>query len=262
MPFGQRPRHAGRGTFLPRFLSYNVRRCLGMDGMLSPARIAAVIAEYRPDIVALQELDVRRIRSDSIDQAHEIARELDMRHVYFNAALRVMEEEYGDAVLTMLPSRLVKAGPLPGLSHRPALEPRGALWAAVEVDGVELQVINTHLGLGRAERLAQAEALLGEEWLGHPHCRNPAILLGDFNSLPSGRDYKRRASRLRDAQVIAPAKGRAQATFPSLLPMLRIDHVFVSRGIKVLDARRIGSPLARVASDHLPLLVDFELTAE
>ena len=72
-----------------------------------------------------------RKRTDNVDQAREIARELNLRHVYFFPAMRVLEEEYGDAIITDLPSRLVKAGPLPGLARRPRLEPRGALWAAI-----------------------------------------------------------------------------------------------------------------------------------
>jgi endonuclease/exonuclease/phosphatase family metal-dependent hydrolase len=244
---------------MPRILTYNVHRCLGTDGRLAPARIAEVIAGCRPDIVALQELDVGRARSGGIDQAHAIARELGMRHVHFNAALRVMEEEYGDAILTARPSRIVKAGPLPGLMHRPALEPRGALWASIQIGGAEVQVINTHLGLRRPERLAQVEALLGSEWLSHPACREPTVLLGDFNALPRSRAYHRLAARLCDAQVGPQVHHPPRPTFPSRLPLLRIDHIFVSRSIEVLRVEAIRTPLARVASDHLPLLVEIRI---
>jgi endonuclease/exonuclease/phosphatase family metal-dependent hydrolase len=58
-----------------------------------------VIAESRPDVVALQELDVGRARTQGIDQAHAIAEMLGMAF-HFNAALQVEEELYGDAVLT------------------------------------------------------------------------------------------------------------------------------------------------------------------
>ena len=242
---------------MARILTYNVHRCLGTDRRQSPARIVEVIAACRPDIVALQELDVGRVRSGGIDQAHAIARELGMRHVHFNAALRVLEEEYGDAILTARPSKLVKAGALPGLMHRPALEPRGALWASIQIGGAEVQVINTHLGLRRPERLAQVEALLSPEWLSHRACREPVVLLGDFNALARSRAYQRLASRLCDAQVGPHIHHPPRPTFPSRLPLLRIDHVFVSRSIDVLRVEAIRTPLARVASDHLPLLVEF-----
>ena len=100
---------------MPRILTYNVHRCVGTDRRLDVGRVADVIAALKPDIVALQELDVGRARTGGVDQAHAIAQRLAMTF-HFNAALRVEEEQYGDALLTALPERLIKAGPLPGLS--------------------------------------------------------------------------------------------------------------------------------------------------
>ena len=139
---------------MPRILTYNVRRCLGIDGQLSPARIAEVIASCEPDIVALQEVDVGRVRSGRIDQARVIADELRMRF-HFHPAVRVMEELYGDAILTARACKLVKAEALPTWSERSLVEPRGALWACVDIGGVEIQVITTHLGHPGPERLRQ-----------------------------------------------------------------------------------------------------------
>lgn len=242
---------------MPRILTYNVRRCLGTDGRLSPGRIADVIATYEPDVVALQELDVGRARTGGIDQAHAIAQALGMQ-MHFHASLRVLEEEYGNAILTHRPSRLIKAGPLPGGTGRFAPEPRGALWAAVNLGGTEVQIMTTHLGLRRQERLAQVDHLLGPQWLGHSACREPVILLGDFNASPRSRAYQRLTSRLRDAQTEVPHQ-RAKLTFPSRLPILRIDHAFVSRSIQVMRVESVRSPIARVASDHLPLMVEFQV---
>jgi endonuclease/exonuclease/phosphatase family metal-dependent hydrolase len=242
---------------VPRILTYNVHRCIGVDGRVRPERIAEVIASCQPDIVALQELDVGRPRTNNIDQAKIIARALDMQF-HFHPALRLIEEEYGDAILTPRPAKLVRAGSLPGLAGRPTLEPRGALWTSVNVGGAEVQVINTHLGLRRDERLAQVNTLLGTDWLGHPACREPIILAGDFNALPRSRAYQRLAARLVDAQC-APRVQRPLATFPSRLPLLRLDHIFVSRSVEVLRVETIRTPLARVASDHLPLFVEFQV---
>ncbi len=241
-----------------KLLTYNVRRCLGTDGTLSPARIAAVIAQTGAEIIALQELDVGRPRSGGVDQAEAIAAELGMR-VHFNAALTVLEERYGDALLTPRPSRLVKAGPLPGLAAKPHLEPRGALWAAVDLgEGSELQVIVTHLGLRSAERQAQAAALLGPDWLGHPDCRDPAVLLGDFNAVPGGQTFRRLAGALADLRR-APGIAGSPATFPSRFPLLRLDHVFARGPVRPLSLAAVRTPLARIASDHLPLLVEVEV---
>jgi endonuclease/exonuclease/phosphatase family metal-dependent hydrolase len=242
---------------MPRIVTYNVHRCVGTDRRLDVGRIAAVIAALEPDIVALQEVDVGRARSGHVDQAHAIARRLDM-HFHFNAALRVEEEQYGDAVLTSLPERLVKAGPLPGLVPTLGLEPRGALWIAVDVGGTEVQVITSHLGLVAREQQNQARALAGTEWLKKPECAGPAILLGDFNATSASVVYRTLTARLKDARKLCPVGGRT-ATFPSRLPFLPIDHVFVGGGIRVVRLQAPQTPATRIASDHLPLVMDFDL---
>jgi endonuclease/exonuclease/phosphatase family metal-dependent hydrolase len=241
---------------MPRIMTYNVHRCVGTDGRLDVPRIAKVIASCRPDVVALQELDVGRARTGGVDQAHAIAQLLGMSF-HFHPAFMVEEERYGDAILSVTPIRLVKAGPLPGSHAVRGLEPRGALWVKLELGGAELDVVNTHLGLIPHEQRAQADALLGAEWMGHADCTDPAILLGDFNATPRHRAYQRLAARLRDAH--RDRSGRRAATFPSRLPMLRIDHVFVSRSVRVTGVHALGGALARIASDHLPLVVDFHV---
>lgn len=133
-----------------RVMTYNVHGCRGVDRAWSPERVATVIASCHPDIVALQELDVGRARSGHIDQAEVIARDLGM-DVQFFPALRVMDELYGDAILSRWPARTVKSAALPGLRF-PGLEPRGAIWSEIQADGMSVQVINTHLSLGSARR--------------------------------------------------------------------------------------------------------------
>src|SRR5690606_23082368 len=136
-PATARPvRKKGRRDVI-RVMTYNVHSCVGMEGVLSTTRIARVIAQCRPDIVALQALDVGRSRTGAVDQAHAIARELAMEF-HFHPALRLEEELYGDAVLSRWPMRLVRAGSLPSVAGRDDLEPRGALWVAVDVDGREI----------------------------------------------------------------------------------------------------------------------------
>lgn len=244
---------------MPRILTYNVHRCVGVDRKLDVDRIAAVICDYEPDVVCLQELDVGRARTGGVDQAHAIAQRLEMTF-HFHAAMRVEEELYGDAILTAQPERLIRGGALPTVSGVPGLEPRGALWVAIDFDGVELNVINTHLGLVPREQRLQAAALVGREWLGHAECKDPVILVGDFNATSLTRPYQRVATRLRDAQK-TPAIPRTVPTFPSAFPVLRIDHCFVSRSVEVTKVQAPFSPLARMASDHLPLVVDFKLAA-
>ena len=81
------------------------------------------------------------------------------------------------------------------------------------------------------------------------------MLAGDFNAIPRSRAYRRLAGRMGDAQSILDGH-RPQPTFPSRWPLMRIDHVFVTGAVKVLRVESVRTPLARIASDHLPLLVD------
>lgn len=232
---------------LIRILTYNVHSCRGSDGRADPARIAEVIARCKPDITALQEVDVGRARSGGIDQAELIAAHLRTRS-HFHPALHLEDEQYGDAILTAMPARLVRAAPLPSIG-----EPRGAIWMAVDIGGAELQVINTHLGLRRRERIAQVATLLGPGWLGSAECRDaPAVLLGDFNAVPSSVVYRSLSRHGRDVQL--HTAGRPKATYPSRFPVLRIDHIFAGEGIEPLAAEVRSDMLARRASDHLPLV--------
>ncbi|AYD02449.1 endonuclease/exonuclease/phosphatase family protein [Neorhizobium sp. NCHU2750] len=235
-----------------RLLTYNVHSCIGTDRRLDPARVADVIASLAPDIIGLQELDVGRRRTGGIDQAHAIAEILKLQY-HFHAALDVEEERYGDAILTALPATLVKAGPLPSVG-----EQRGAIWVEVELGEKRLQVINTHLGLRRIDRMKQADTLLGPDWLGHARCReNPVVLLGDFNSIPASRPYGKLAATLTDIRRHRTAS--LPATFPSRFPLLRLDHIFTTGAVQTISAEVVSTPLARQASDHLPLMATVEV---
>ncbi len=256
-PWGQEARPLRPRSTL-RVMTYNVHGCRGMDGKLSPARIARVIAQADPDVVALQELDVGRRRSDQVDQAHEIAQLLQMEY-HFHPALTVESEAFGDAILSRYPLRVVRAAALPTLENvRAPLEPRGALWVAIEGPQGEVQVLTTHLGLRRRERRAQVLALLDSDWLGHPACTEPLVLLGDFNALPSSEVYRLLTRRLRDAQT-ALAGHKPRGTWCGRVPWGRIDHVFLGGPWDVERVEVSRSLLARIASDHLPLVVDLRL---
>lgn len=244
-----------------RLMTYNVHRCVGTDRKLDVERVAEVIAAEKPDVVALQELDVRRARTKGVDQAHRLAELLKMSS-HFHPAMTVEEELYGDAILTALPEKLVKADGLPLYNRIPGLEPRGAIWITVEVGGVPVQIINTHLGLVPQEQKRQAAALLGEQWMAHDDFKAPGILLGDFNATPYSATYRLLKAAMRDAQTQSPTwRQTPTATFPSNFPFMRIDHVFLTKGLETVGVRSPYGALARAASDHLPLVVDLEIVS-
>lgn len=231
-------------------MTYNIHSCQGRDGRVSPERTAEVIRLYAPDIIALQEVRVGRDGRE-VDQPGVIGQLTRMTPLFY-PLLRLEREDYGIALLSRFPIKLVRSALLPTLPDRPGLEPRGALWADVELDGGRVQVVTTHLGLNRAERLAQVDALMGPDWAGHPACRPPLILCGDLNAWPSQTAYKRLAGRFQDVQ----ARHGFRGTFPGFFPLLRLDHIFLGPEARVLNVQVPSTRLTRRASDHLPIVAD------
>jgi endonuclease/exonuclease/phosphatase family metal-dependent hydrolase len=240
-----------------RILTYNVHSCRCMDGRLSTHRIARVIAQYQPDVVALQELDAGMSRTEYLDQAHAISQYLEMEF-HFHPAIHVEEERYGNAILTHLPIKLIKAGNLPLIPNQPLFEPRGAIWVSVELNGVDVQIINTHFGFRTVEHLPQVNALLGDDWMGRANHKKPVILCGDFNFFPNSPAYKRVIKYLQDSQLRLDGH-RPLNTFSGRFPSARIDHIFTNPMFEVMKVQVPRTHLTLSASDHLPLIVDLKL---
>ena len=115
--------------------------------------------------------------------------------------------------------------------------------------------MNTHLSVSVLERGAQVQALLGAEWIVQAGTELPLVVCGDFNAPPASLVYRRLNHALRDCQ-----RGRGRrATWPARLPLLRLDHIFVSPSVEVRDALVLDDSLARQASDHLPLIAELNL---
>lgn len=239
-------------------MTYNVHSCIGNDGKNMPLRIAQIIAGLHPDIVALQELDVGLSRTGCVDQARMIACELDM-NFHFHPSLYIQKGRYGNAILSRYPIRPVKTGGLPSRRKEPR---RGAIWVEVDIDGHRIQVINTHLGVTPVRRRTQSAVLLGPDWLGNARCRPPIVLCGDMNATPGSYVHHDFSQKLADAQLSLPGNHRPRRTWPSITPFLRLDHVFLSREIVVKSCKVPRSMNAKMASDHLPLLVEVQLPDE
>jgi endonuclease/exonuclease/phosphatase family metal-dependent hydrolase len=235
-----------------RAMTYNVHGCVGTDGVLDPNRIARVIAMHSPDIVALQELDVGRRRSGAIDQPRYLAEALAYGY-HFTAARNCEGGTYGNAVLTRHPFEVRSEGLLPVRTG----EVRSVQWLRIETPIETIDVLNTHLGLDRRERDLQVATILSAEWLAHVERSDAVVVCGDFNAGPRSRVYRRLTEDLTDAQS---ARKKPTGTWPSRFPLVRLDHILSSGRAKATRCIVPRDALTRVASDHLPVVVDLELT--
>jgi endonuclease/exonuclease/phosphatase family metal-dependent hydrolase len=241
-----------------RIATYNVHGCVGMDRQRSEARIAEVIAEMSVDVVALQELDLGRRRSSRADQTKMIAEQLGW-YSHFHPAMRRDDEHYGNAILSRYQLDLRRAVELPGKPPFFCRENRAAIEVSIETNLGKVHIINTHLGLGWRERVVQAQLFTSAEWRAAVAEDMPLILLGDFNSLRGSRPYRTLNRHLRDVRELIQAN-RPTPTYPTRFPVLAVDHIFVNRAVQPLTVLVHRSSLARIASDHFPLIAEFALS--
>ena len=241
-----------------RVATYNVHGCVGTDWQRSEARIAEVIAEMSVDVVALQELDLGRRRSAGVDQTRIIAEQLGWQS-HFHPAMRRNDEHYGNAIVSRDRLTFRRAIELPGRPPFFCRENRAAIEAEIETNLGNVRIINTHLGLGWRERFVQAQLFTSAEWRATIAGDTPLILLGDFNSLRGSRPYRTLNRHLRDVRTLIHAASSIR-TFPTRFPVFGVDHIFVNGALQPLSVTVHRSPLARVASDHFPLVGEFVLS--
>ena len=235
-----------------RFVSWNVHGAVGTDGRRDPDRIARVLEALAPDVVGLQEVGGARRPDDPDDPAAVYASALGLRHV-FGATIHRAGIAYGNAILSRHPVEATRTYDL----SVPGREPRGCLRADVAAESSRLHVFVVHLGLSWFEQRRQAMQLLSADILRDAALAFPLVLLGDFNA-PFNRTTVPRWLR-RQLTDCAESAGGASPTFPSRFPLLRLDRVYVDSAFRVARCAPDRSPLARKASDHLPLVVDLEL---
>jgi endonuclease/exonuclease/phosphatase family metal-dependent hydrolase len=233
-------------------LSFNIHHAVGPDGRLDLPRVAAEIRVSNADVVGLQEVDRHfGARSEWADQPAELAALLGM-HVAYAANLDLdppaagqPRRQYGTALLSRYPilswrnTLLAKA--------RPTEEQRGLLEAVVDVRGLAVRVMNTHLQHDNAaSRVLQTQVIAGAVRAS----AEPVVLVGDLNATPATAEIRTLTDFMVDSHVAA---GRGDgATYPVEAPVSRIDYV-LTVGMWPITSR----VLPTAASDHRPVLARF-----
>ncbi|SMC59081.1 endonuclease/exonuclease/phosphatase family protein [Rhizobium sp. RU36D] len=240
------PYHRPAGSLL--FASYNVHKCVGVDGRFDPGRTIEVIHEIDPDVIALQEADMRFGERAGLLDLPRLRQETGLAPIPVTVAAKPKSHGWRGNVL------LFKQGVLRDVHQvaLPGLEPRGALVAEIDLDnGKALRVIAAHLGLMRRSRRQQADTLVDIIGM-REDC--PTVLMGDFNEWRLGNG----SSLKRLERVFGPLPP-ALPSFPAQLPVLSLDRIMANREGLIQEIAVHDSPLARLASDHLPIKARIDL---
>lgn len=243
-----------------RVVSYNIHRAIGIDRRFAPERIIEILRNHDADIVLLQEVDEGAPRSRELKLAKELADALDYPYYAMGHNVTLRKGYYGNATLSRFPIIRERNIDLSvGKRKR-----RGCQHTSIDINNGEklLEVFNLHLGLSAKERQKQAGILFRSKEYETLDKHTSCMIGGDFNDWRSllralfieGFGFQC-ATDLKNASGVS----KGIQTFPSFAPQGRLDRIYYRGGLKLLSAKRCRFKLSRIASDHLPIIVDFEL---
>jgi endonuclease/exonuclease/phosphatase family metal-dependent hydrolase len=220
-----------------RIASYNIRKAVGLDWKRDPDRIVDVLAELEADIVVLQEADRRIGARAGVLSLQRLEADLGLQLA--EVSLRPQSHGWHGNVILAKRSLQLETGTRIELPHR---DPRGAVSAIVSEPNLE--IIGTHLGLTPRTRQRQMD-LLANYIL---DSEIPTIIAGDFNEWNDARFPK-----LPGMTVVTPGP-----SYHASRPIGTLDRFIINGAIQVLGKHVHRSELALRASDHLPVVMDFE----
>jgi len=240
-------------------LTYNIHRAIGVDRRFRLERILKILAHHQADIVLLQEVDIGVPRSGKMDLAHELARELGYNFLAVGLNVQLRQGYYGNATLSRFPIVRKRNIDLTIGTHKR----RGCQHTTIQINNATnqlLEVFNVHLGLSAQERARQIGMLAQSVEFATLEHHMPCIVGGDFNDWrsllpPVFIDILGFTS----ATSLKTSEKQDIPTYPSFSPAGSLDKIFFRGGLQKIKSRSCRLPVSRVASDHLPIIVDFEI---
>lgn len=233
-----------------RVMSFNILHGATVRNDFNLDTIAAVIKSYAPDLVALQEVDVKTRRARKYNLPTELGYRTGMAPL-FARAMYYDGGEYGEAVLSRYSFIATENMALP---HLPDSEPRAAAVVRIQTKkGNSIQFIATHLDHqgDESDRIMQAKALVGR-WGTSEY---PTLLLGDLNAGPDSETMAIVSEVFKSPDV----DGVREYTYPSSGPRKKIDYILYSRPEhwKVLEYQVLCE---NYASDHCIVMATLVFT--
>lgn len=243
-----------------RIVSYNIHRAIGVDRRFRPERIIRILEHHAADVALLQEVDEGVPRSRELDLAKELALGLGYPHYAVGHNVNLRKGRYGNATLSLFPIERERNLDLTiGRRKR-----RGCQHTTIRITSPhgkshQLEIFNLHLGLSGVERERQIGRLVRSREFTDIDRGTPTLVGGDFN------DWR---ARLRPifTEILGfhsaterHVGSQALRTYPSFSPTGGLDKIFF-RGLRLVNSRRCRLKLSKVASDHLPIIADFNLS--
>ncbi|WP_074381195.1 endonuclease/exonuclease/phosphatase family protein [Bartonella doshiae] len=226
--------------------SYNVHKCIGVDKIFNPTRIVRVITELQVDILALQEADKRFGERIGLIDLQLLKTETGLIPIPLNTMSPHGHGWHGNALF-------LRKGCVHDILQitLPGIEPRGAVIVELKMEVGFIRVIAAHFGLLHHSRNKQTKMLLA---LLQNRPLMPTILIGDFNEWRIGK-----SSSLNHFSSYFDSTIGTVPSFPSRFPFMALDRIFAFPHQLVKRVESHHSPLARIASDHLPIKAYLDL---
>jgi endonuclease/exonuclease/phosphatase family metal-dependent hydrolase len=242
-----------------KILTYNIHRAIGVDRRFRPERIAEILHHHNADLVLLQEVDEGAPRSRELDLAKELAEMSGYPHFAVGHNVSLKKGRYGNATLSRFPIlrernidlSVAESWIRRGCQHTSVLLKEGAH---------PLEIFNLHLGLSARERQKQIDLLARSSEFSGVDEHTPMLVGGDFNDWRSllwpvftnGLGFQ-------SATDSKTGRRRALATYPSFSPQGALDRIYFRGPLRLSGIHRCRLQVARVASDHLPVMAEFDV---
>jgi len=244
-----------------RMMTYNIHRAIGLDRRFRLERIGDIISHHDPDIALLQEVDDGAPRSGHLDLADELAHMLDYPHTAVGHNVTLRKGRYGNATLSRFPIARERNIDL----TIDARKRRGCQHTTIEAQrpgskAHRLEIFNLHLGLSAQERSRQIGVLARSHEFDDLDPHEACVVGGDFN------DWRLLLHpifveiwRFHSVTHKKSGYGTRLKTFPSFAPRGGLDRIYHRGPLRLIESRTCRLNASKVASDHLPLIADFDL---
>lgn len=237
-------------TVTVRVMSMNIKEGAKYAGNESQP-FSDLINQYKPDVIALQEVDYKTTRNGGRDWLNEVAMDTGM-FPYFSKSMNYQGGGFGPALLSRYPFYKVEKTVF---RHDQAREDRSTAWIYIQLPGgVDLRVGTLHLSLETSQLTVQHFASINKAFFAADEL-TPALMIGDYNAAPGSDPINYVKNKW---QEVIPNMG---PTWPSDKPTTQLDHImgFPKMAWECVEYKLLAHP---ELSDHCFILADLKLTIQ